>query len=127
MRFLSPNKQKQETARLVGVIVSFVGGMLVMSGYETEDLFLCGALLLVWYGMSWFIYRKDPEKTTHWIQQLWYFLLFLVFSVLCGVIAAYLPGWITHEIAGILINLAVFFAFLILLFCRGGSSKSDTS
>ncbi|MDE0426464.1 MAG: hypothetical protein OXN25_16555 [Candidatus Poribacteria bacterium] len=70
--------------------------------------------------MSWFIYRTNPEKTTHWIQQLWYFVLFLVFSVLCGILAAYLPGWTTHEIAGILINLAVFIAFLILLFCRVG-------
>lgn len=77
----------------------------------------------MWYGMSWFIYRKDPEKTTHWIQQLWYFLL--VFSVLCGVVAAYLPGWVAHETAGILINLVVLFAFPILLFCRVGSSKSD--
>ncbi|MDE0468076.1 MAG: hypothetical protein OYL97_13565 [Candidatus Poribacteria bacterium] len=127
MRFLSPNKQKQETARFAGGIVSFVGAMLVMSGYRTEDLFLVGALLLIWYGMSWFVYRTDPEKITHWLQQLWYFLLFLVFSVLCGVIAAYLPGWIAHEIAGILINLVVFFSFPILLFCRGGSSKSDTS
>ena len=122
MRFLSPNKQKQETARLAGTIVSFVGAMLVMSGYNTEDLFLVGALLLTWYGMSWFIYRKDPEKTTHWLQQLWYFLLFIVLSVLCGVIAAYLPGWMTHDIAAILINLVVFIAFPILLFCRRGSS-----
>lgn len=47
MRFLSPNQKKQETARLAGVIVSFVGAMLVMSGYNTEDLFLVGALLLI--------------------------------------------------------------------------------
>lgn len=126
LRFLSPNKQKQEIARTVGTILFFVGGMLVMSDYETEDLFLFGVLLLVWYGMSRFVYRKNPEKPTHLILQVFYFLLFIVLSVICGIGTAYLPKLITHEILGVLINLAVMVLFLILLFYRGRSSKSDT-
>lgn len=126
LRFLSPDKQKQESARVVGAILFFVGGMLVMSGYKTEDLFLFGVLLLVWYGMSWFAYRKNSEKPMRLILQVFYFLLFIVFSVICGIGTAYFPTLITYETLGLLINLVVMILFLILLFYRGRSSKSDT-
>ena len=125
LKFLSPDPHKQEIARRVGAILFFVGGMLFMSGYETEDLFLFGVLMLIWYSMSWLKYRNNPKKSTHWLQQFFYFLLFLAISVICGVIRVYLPNWVAHEILGILINLFVMLIFLFLLFYRGGSSKSD--
>ena len=125
LRFLSPDKQKHERARLVGTILFFIGGMLMYNGVETEELFFLGVMLLVWYSISWLAYRNTPEKPLHIIQEIFYFLLFFAISVVCGVIATNLPNWITYEGLGVFINLVIIILFLVLLFFRGGSSKRD--
>lgn len=125
LRFLSPDKHKHHIARLVGAILFFVGGTLLFIGVESEDIFLYGLLLLVWYGMSWVAYRKNPDKPLHIIQEIFCFLLFSGISVILGVIAVYLPKWITHAGLGILIDFVLIVLFLVLLFARGGSSKKE--
>ena len=125
LRFLSPDKQKHERAKLVGTTLFFIGGMLVYNGVETEELFFVGVMLLVWSGMSWLAYRNTPEKPLHIIQEVLCFLLFFGISVVCGVIAANLPNWVTYEGLSILINLMIIVLFLLLLFFRGGSSKKE--
>ncbi len=118
MRFLSPDKQKQETVRIVGLIIFFIASMLLMSGYATNDLLFIGTMLLVWYSMSWFIYRKNPEKIIRGSQQLWHFLIFLVFAFICGIATSYFSDFILHDIFGNIIYWIVILFFLVLLFYR---------
>ena len=125
LKFLSPNKQKHEIARLVGAILFFLGGTLLFIGVETEDIFLFGVMLLVWYGMSWLAYRKNPDKPLHKIQEFFYFLIFCLISVIFGVLSVYLPKWITHVGLGILIDLLLIVLFLMFLFSRSSSLQKD--
>ena len=61
-RFLSAKKDTQRTARNFGILLLFIGTAFLRHRVRgSDDIVLCGLLMLIWSAMSWFIHRAKSE------------------------------------------------------------------
>lgn len=114
IRFLSPHKKSQNTAKKIGAILFFIGFSLLMEGAGTHDIVLVGVMMMIWSGMSWLAYRKTDES--HFLVQLFCFLMFLACFVAIVLISIEVPGWVSDPTANLFASLIVCIIFLIAIF-----------
>lgn len=116
LRFFSPNIHKYRTAKNFGAVLFLVGFLLLIDGHGSEDIILTGVLMLIWSAISRYAYRRDPDQSVHWLQSLWYSIVFIIAVVICSVFIAYFPSLIASGTLSPYATVIVIILFLFFLF-----------